>query len=189
MKLSEYFLSIVSKSIILQSGLNQEIKAAGGTTLHQACVVRWLSLSDLLESVVKSFKITKRVLFNQQKQNIMSDLNEQTLKQLVFLLKPFKIMIKIILCGNAPSLHLVSLCYITLKEVLSSYESLKQYNADNSDQNEVENSELFNDFDLENELPGNCFKKMRTYESDRFPFRNNLVSSTIVIVIKGNVCS
>ena len=84
----------------------------------------------------------------------MSDLNEQTLKQLVFLLMPFKIMMKIIQSGNGPSLHLVSLCYITLKEVLSSYESLKQYNVDNSDQDEVENSELFNDFDLAHDLPG-----------------------------------
>ena len=67
---------------------------------------------------------------------------------------PFKIMMRIIQCGNGPSLHLVSLCYITLKEVLSSYESLKQYNADNSDQDEVENSDLFNDFDLEHELLG-----------------------------------
>ena len=68
-------------------------------------------------------------------------------------------MMKIIQCENAPSMHLVSLYYITLKEVSCSYESLKQCNVDDSDQNEIENSGFFNDFNLENELPGNCFKQ------------------------------
>jgi hypothetical protein len=146
---------------LLQAGLNPEIKAAGGMTLHQACVVRWLSLSNLLESVINSFKITKRLLLAKQKQDMINDLNEQSLKQLVMLLKPFKNMMTIIQCGNAPSLHLVSLCYITLKELLSSYELLKQYNKDNRDEDENDrDSELLYDDDLEHELPGEYFKKL-----------------------------
>ncbi|CAF0841728.1 unnamed protein product [Rotaria sordida] len=122
------------------SGLNQEIKAAGGTTLHQACI---------------------RQLFNKQKQHLINDLNEQTLKQLVMLLKPFKEMIKIIQYGNAPSLHLVSMCYITLKEVLGSYEMLKQYNKDNNNHDDDENLDFINDYDLEHELPGITWFRQR----------------------------
>ncbi|CAF4039435.1 unnamed protein product [Rotaria sp. Silwood1] len=137
------------------TSLNQEIKAAGGTTLHQACIVRWLSLSDLLESVIKSFKITKKLLYGKQKQHMINDLDEQYLKQLILLLKPFKHMMTIVQCGNSPSLHLVSLCYMTLKEILNSYESLKKYNKENSDQfGEDQNSENLYDDDLEYELQG-----------------------------------
>jgi hypothetical protein len=67
--------------------------------------------------VINSFKITKRLLFGKQKQHMITDLNEQTLKQLIMLLKPFKNMMTIIQCGNASSLHLVSVCYTTLKEL------------------------------------------------------------------------
>ncbi|CAF2915108.1 unnamed protein product [Rotaria sp. Silwood2] len=138
------------------TSLNQEIKAAGGTTLHQACIVRWLSLSHLLESVIKSFKITKKLLYGKQKQHMIHDLDEQYLKQLVLLLKPFKHMMTILQRGNSPSLHLVSLCYMTLKEILNSYESLKKYNKEHSDQfGENQNSEnLYDDDDLEHELQG-----------------------------------
>ncbi|CAF4052179.1 unnamed protein product, partial [Rotaria sordida] len=116
------------------TSLNQEIKAAG-------------------ESVIKSFKITKKLLYGKQKQHMINDLDEQYLKQLVLLLKPFKHMMTILQCGNSPSLHLVSLCYMTLKEVLNSYESLKKYNKEHSDQfGENQNSENLYDDDLEHEL-------------------------------------
>lgn len=95
------------------------------------------------------------MLISKQKQHLINDLNEQTLKQLVVLLKPFKNMMTIIQRGNAPSLHLVSLCYITLKELLSSYELLKQYNKDNDDDDNKEQSAMnSHDDDLEHELPG-----------------------------------
>jgi hypothetical protein len=90
----------------------------------------------------------------------MNDLNEQCLKQLVMLLKPFKNMMTLIQRGIAPSLHLVSLCYITLKELLTSYELLKQYNRDNRCEDENNrDSMLLNDDDLEHELPGEYSEK------------------------------
>ena len=60
----------------------------------------------------------------------------------------------IIQSANGPSLHLVPMCYITLKEVLSSYESLKKYNDEN-----VRNSEISLDDDLEHEFEGKYFQK------------------------------
>jgi hypothetical protein len=105
--------------------------------------------------VINSFKITKKLLFSKQKQDMINDLDEQSLKQLVVLLKPFKHMMTVIQCGNAPSLHLVSVCYITLKEVLSSYELLKKYNKENINHDEGDrNSETSHDGDIEHELPG-----------------------------------
>jgi hypothetical protein len=94
---------------------------------------------------------------------MINDLNEQALKQLVMLLKPFKKIMTIIQCGNAPSLHLVSLCYITLKDILGSYETLKQYNKDNNDEDEEgQNLEILYDDDLEHELAGKDFKTIFT---------------------------
>jgi hypothetical protein len=135
--------------------LNQEIKENGGVTLHQATVVRWLSLSDLLASVIKSFKIIRKLLMGKEKQRLIMDLNLQYLKQLCTLLKPFKHVMISVQKGEAPSLYLVSLFYITLKEILQSFESVKQYNHENVDREEENQSfDDLNDDDLEHELLG-----------------------------------
>ncbi|CAF2972666.1 unnamed protein product, partial [Rotaria sp. Silwood2] len=138
------------------TGLNSEIKANGGATLHQATVVRWLSLSDLLESVIKSFKITRKLLNGKEKQALITDLNLQCLKQLCTLLKPFKHVMTSVQNGNAPSLYLVPMFYITLKEILQSFEAVKKFNYENIDNKEEDDHSLdaSNDEDLEHELPG-----------------------------------
>ena len=86
----------------------------------------------------------------------MDDLNDIYLKQLVILLNPFELILTLVQCGNSPSLHLVSMCFITLKETLTSYELLKKYTKDNAEEND-EACFLRNlciDDDLEHELPG-----------------------------------
>lgn len=135
--------------------MNQEIKNNGGGTLHQSTVVRWLSLTDLLESVVKSFKITRRLLIGKAKQQLIMELNLQYLKQLCIILRPFKHIITYIQKGDGSSLHLVSMCFITLKETMSSFESVKDYISENV--REKEKEQLFDDsddVDLGHELPG-----------------------------------
>ncbi|CAF2884827.1 unnamed protein product [Rotaria sp. Silwood2] len=148
------FLSYIS--LFFQTGLNSEIKANGGATLHQATVVRWLSLSNLLESVIKSFKITRKLLNGKKKQALITDLNLQCLKQLCTLLKPFKHVMTSVQNGNAPSLYLVPMFYITLKEILQSFEAVKKFNYENIDNKEEDDHSLdaSNDEDLEHELPG-----------------------------------
>jgi len=112
-------------------------------------------MSDLLESVIKSFKIIRKLLIGKEKQNLISDLNLQYLKQLCTLLKPFKHVIVSVQKGNAPSLHLVTMCYITLKHVLQSFESIKKYNQENLDEvKENEISDDSTDDDLAVEVPG-----------------------------------
>ena len=86
---------------------------------------------------------------------MINDLNEQHLKQLVLLLKPFRDMMIIIQRGNTPFLHLVSLCFITLKDVLNSYESLKEYNKErNEEEHDGRSQIIYDDEDIEHELEG-----------------------------------
>ena len=80
--------------------MNQEIKQDRGVTVHQSTIVRWLSLSDLLESVIKSFKTIRKLLIGKEKQRLIMNLNQQYLKQLCALLKPFKHIVKSIQIGN-----------------------------------------------------------------------------------------
>ncbi|CAF4547775.1 unnamed protein product, partial [Rotaria sp. Silwood2] len=115
------------KKIVKYTGINNDIKVEGGVTLHQSCIVRWLSMSNLLESLLKSLKATKRLLITKKKQSLINDLDETTIKQLVLLLKPFKHVMTLIQTGNAPSLHMVLLCVLTLKDALTSYKALVDY--------------------------------------------------------------
>jgi hypothetical protein len=97
-------------------------------TLYQSTVVRWLSMSSLLESILKSFTATKKLLLARKKQELTNGLDELTIKQLILVLKPFKHTMTLIQTGNHPSLYMVLLSYISLKEALSSYKSLLDYN-------------------------------------------------------------
>ena len=90
-----------------------------------------------------------------EKQKLITDLNLQYLKQLCILLKPFKHVIISIQKGNAPSLYLVPLCYITLKQVLHSFDAVKKYIQENlDDANENQSYHDLIDDDVEEELPG-----------------------------------
>ncbi|CAF1434543.1 unnamed protein product [Rotaria sp. Silwood1] len=111
----------------LKVGINICIKEEAGVTLHQSCIVRWLSMINLLESVLQTFKTTKRLLLARNKQSLIHDLDVLTIKQLVLVLKPVKHVVTVVQTGNSPSLHLVLLCNLTLKRALSSYESLLDY--------------------------------------------------------------
>ncbi|CAF2828050.1 unnamed protein product, partial [Rotaria sp. Silwood2] len=112
---------------VKMTGINNDIKQEGDVTLHQSCIVRWLSMSNLLESMLKSFKATKRLLLARNKHSLINDLDLATLKQLVLVLKPLKHIMTLVQTGNLPSLHMVLLCTLTLKRALSSYTSLVDY--------------------------------------------------------------
>jgi hypothetical protein len=116
-------------------------------------------MSNLLESVLKSFTATKRLLLARKKQALTTDLSEMTIKQLVLLLKPFKHIMTLIQTGNQPSLHMVLLCTITLKEALSSYKALLNYKKAccNTDENKIDIDEV--DEDEEFELEGSYSKE------------------------------
>ncbi|CAF3546071.1 unnamed protein product [Rotaria sp. Silwood1] len=123
----EEFGRIKENASDILDGINICIKEEAGVTLHQSCIVRWLSMINLLESVLQTFKTTKRLLLARNKQSLIHDLDVLTIKQLVLVLKPVKHVVTVVQTGNSPSLHLVLLCNLTLKRALSSYESLLDY--------------------------------------------------------------
>jgi hypothetical protein len=114
-------------------------------------------MSNLLESLIKSFKATKRLLIARKKQSLINDVDLITIKQLVLLLKPFKHIMTTIQTGSIPSLHMVLLSLWTLKHALSSYESLIDYKNTfcNSYENKTDDDEVEEDEDEEDdELEG-----------------------------------
>ena len=135
--------------------MNKQIEELDGGTLHQSSVVRWLSMTDLLESILKSFKIIKRLLIAKKKESLVTDLDERTIEQLVMLLKPFKHIMKIIQCGNSPSLYMVLMCTITLREAFGSFQALVNYNIVHCGSNQTHIASGL-DEDQEFELEGEC---------------------------------
>ena len=111
-----------------------------------------------LESILKSFKIIKKILVNKQQHKLMMNIDEKRIKQIMLLLRPFRDVMKMIQIGNSPSLHLVLLCTQTLRDVLKSYESLVNY--EKSNDNHESGEELDEtDEDLLDELQGKSAKK------------------------------
>lgn len=110
-------------------------------------------MSDFLESVLKSLKPLKRMLVARNKQSVSTHLEERTIKQLVLLLKPFKHVMTIIQTGKLPSLYMVLMCPITLRETFASYEALLNYYNEHCCPIQ-ENEEQYADEDFEFELEG-----------------------------------
>ncbi|UJR29925.1 hypothetical protein I4U23_017472 [Adineta vaga] len=106
-----------------------------------------------LKSILKSYKIMKKILINKQQQKLFINVDEKKIKQIMLLLQPFQDVMKIIQTGNSPSLHLVLLCTQTLGDVLKSFDSLVNYHENNGEhESEQEPNEI--DDELFEELEG-----------------------------------
>lgn len=137
--------------------MNKDIENEGGATVHQPTDVRWLSIMNSLESILKSFKIIKKILINKQQQKLIMNIDEKKIKHIILLLKPFRDIMKMIQTGTSPSLHLVLLCTQTLRDVLKSYDSLVNYNK-NNDKHESRDELDETDEDFLDELQGKSDK-------------------------------
>jgi hypothetical protein len=93
-----------------------------GTTLHQASVVRWLSLSDLLESVQKAYTSLVLLLNSSKQGTRIQSINPELVGKLVHFLNPWKIVLSELQCSNAPSLHTVLPCINYLRTELETGE-------------------------------------------------------------------
>lgn len=105
------------KFYFLQCGLNKSIQDAGGVVLKQATVVRWLSLSNLLESVDLSYEHVRSILSkpsNTKQSFKLNKINIDGLKDLVLLLTVFKDVSILVQTGARPSLHMA---YIALNKL------------------------------------------------------------------------
>ncbi|CAF1093959.1 unnamed protein product [Adineta ricciae] len=147
------------------NGLNKDIQSEGGFSLCQSSKIRWLSIMQLLGSIDRSFKETKKVL-QEKKKSFLID--RSVIKRLIQLLRPFKHILTIVQKGNEPSLYLVLICVMTLRKALSSFENLVVFNRENDNCNDVLKKRQDNgddEYDIESEEPdGIRFFRLRLLE-------------------------
>ncbi|CAF1450309.1 unnamed protein product [Adineta ricciae] len=147
------------------NGLNKNIQSEGGFSLCQSSKIRWLSIMELLGSIDRSFKETKKVLQEKKKSFLIDRL---VIKRLIHSLRPFKHILTIAQKGNEPSLYLVLICVMTLRKALSSFENLVLFNRENDDCNDVLKKRKDNgddEYDIEVEEPdGIRFFRLRLLE-------------------------
>ena len=97
--------------------MNKSIQDAGGVALKQSTVVRWLSMSNLLESVDLSIEHLRSIMSKSAntKQTIkLKKINVDGLKDLIGLLSVFKDVSLLVQTGNRPSLHMA---YIAMNKL------------------------------------------------------------------------
>lgn len=122
--------------------------------MHQSIAIRWLSIIESLESILRSLKIIKKVLASKQQQKLVMNVDEKTIKQIILVLKPVKHVMKLIQTGNSPSLFMVLLSVETLRDAMSSYKELLNYssvrdNDGSSDESEGPDDDLFEELEGE----------------------------------------
>jgi hypothetical protein len=106
---------------------------------------------ESLESILRSFRIIKKILCSKQQQKLVMNVDEKIIKQIILVLKPVKHVVKLIQTGNSPSLFMVLLSVETLRNVMSSYKELINYDiAFNNNGSKEKSDEL--DEDLLEEL-------------------------------------
>ncbi|CAF1224626.1 unnamed protein product [Rotaria sordida] len=104
------------------TGLNKSIQDAGGLVLKQSTIVRWLSLSNLLESIDLSYEHLRLVLSkstNNKQTFKLNKINVDGLKDLICLLSVFKDVCILVQTGTRPSLHMAYIAMNKLKRHLS----------------------------------------------------------------------
>ncbi|CAF4086103.1 unnamed protein product [Rotaria sordida] len=104
------------------TGLNKSIQDAGGLVLKQSTIVRWLSLSNLLESIDLSYEHLRLVLSkstNNKQTFKLNKINVDGLKDLICLLSVFKDVCILVQTGTRPSLHMAYIAMNKLERHLS----------------------------------------------------------------------
>ena len=106
-----------SNDFLFKSGFNKPIQDAGGIALKQATVVRWLSLSNLLESIESSIDHVRSMLSkstNNKQCFKLNRINIDGLRDLIGLLSVFKDVSLLVQTGARPSLHMA---YIAINKL------------------------------------------------------------------------
>ncbi|CAF3167351.1 unnamed protein product, partial [Rotaria sp. Silwood2] len=112
-----YRIIFSMKFYFVQCGLNKSIQDAGGVVLKQSTVVRWLSLSNLLESIDSSYEHLRSILSrssNTKQSFKLNKINIDGLKDLIRLLSVFKDVSVLVQTGTRPSLHMA---YIAMNKL------------------------------------------------------------------------
>ena len=100
------------------------------TTLHQSSIVRWISLTDLLESIKRSYDAFRITLIERKEDYQIDEINMITVQQLIDFLQLWKNILCEIQKGNLPSLFVVLSCITFLKVNLISPEKKEKQEMD-----------------------------------------------------------
>ncbi|CAF4262448.1 unnamed protein product [Rotaria sp. Silwood2] len=108
---------------VLKTGLNKVIEEPGGLALKQECIVRWLSLSNMLESIDASIEYIRSLLLSKSFKNEwhfkLNIINIDALKDLISLLSEFKNVSLLVQTGTRPSLHMACISINKLERHLN----------------------------------------------------------------------
>lgn len=156
--------------------MNKQIQEAGGVAVQQEIVIRWVSLINLLESINASFIQIRTVLTFRKQLQRLSSINQYLVKQIIYLLKPFQFIIKMIQSGSNPTLYLILPCTLSLRRAFTTFDNLLQHIKKNECQENNDN------LDDQHEDEGKFIVK-RTFLSCNYFFRCMLYSSTNISII------
>jgi hypothetical protein len=96
-----------------------EKRSCKAVTVHQSSVVRWLSLSDLLESIKNAYPSLVLLLNETGQSARIQCINIDLVDKLIAFLRPWKIILKELQKTNTPSLFLVLPCITFLNDELA----------------------------------------------------------------------
>jgi hypothetical protein len=96
-----------------------ETSSSEARTLHQSSVVRWLSLSNLLESIKNAYPFLVIVLNNNKQSARIQKIDMDMVEKLINFFYPWKIVLNELQRTNTPSLYLVLPCITYLRNQLT----------------------------------------------------------------------
>ncbi len=100
--------------------VQQEKKSCEARTVHQSSIVRWLSLSNLLESIRDAYPALVIVLNNNKQNSRIQKINMETVEKLIEYFYPWKVVLNELQKTSTPSLFLVLPCITYLRNELIS---------------------------------------------------------------------
>lgn len=100
-------------------GRGEEKRSSVTTTLHQSTIVRWLSLSDLLESIKKAYPSLVVLLSEHGESARIRSINIELVDKLITFLRPWRNILTELQRTSTPSLLLVLPCVTHLVEEMA----------------------------------------------------------------------
>jgi hypothetical protein len=122
--------TISTETVTSNSSSTVRDRAITSTTLHQSSIIRWLSLSDLLESIKRSCDALRIILTERKEEHRIDKINMTTVQQLIDFLQPWKYVLCEVQKGNSPSLFAVLPCIALLKADLINREKKEKQGID-----------------------------------------------------------
>jgi hypothetical protein len=106
------------KLFYFQVNWNPMLEELGKPTIKQEIIIRWLSMSQLLESILSSYSTLTTIAGEKGTLHTLPSIDVSAVAAIVNLFTPWKHVMKRVQTSNTPSLHLVVTSYWYLLESL-----------------------------------------------------------------------